>query len=184
MEADRTSRMWVALLRGVNVGGASAVPMAKLRALARGLGWAEVQSYVASGNLVFRAAGEGVALAAALRAAMLRGMGVDVPVLVLSGAEPAAVRADCPFRPAEGRHVHGFFPWGEPALDAELLAGLIAPKETLEVRGRVVWLHAPEGIGRSKLAGKMGRVLGGAAFTARNLNTIERLVAMTSQPGC
>ena len=63
---------WVALLRGVNVGGGNKVPMADLRALAVDLGWRDVRSHVASGNLVFRTAGEDAAPANTLRQARTR----------------------------------------------------------------------------------------------------------------
>ena len=97
---------WVALLRGVNVGGGNKVPMAELRALAEGLGWREARSYIASGNLVFVAEGEAAGLATALRMAMAREMGVDVPVYVLSAAEVARALADCPFAPEKGNLCH------------------------------------------------------------------------------
>jgi uncharacterized protein (DUF1697 family) len=176
---------WVALLRGVNVGGGNKVPMAQLRALATGLGWTGVQSYIASGNLVFFAGGEAEALAGALRAAMAVSMGVDVPVLVLPAAAIRAARAECPFQPETGSHVHAFFGWSEMVVDEAALAAFRAPSEVFVVQGRVGWLHAPEGIGRSKLADKLHKVVPGVDMTARNLNTVIRLAEMldASAPG-
>jgi uncharacterized protein (DUF1697 family) len=175
---------WVALLRGVNVGGAHAVPMAELRALARGLGWGRVESHIASGNLVFDAEGDAEALAAELRQAMRAGMGVDVPVLVVAGEDLAARVAGCPFDPVEGRHVHGFLLFGEARLDAAELAALKVESEEVVMQGRTVWLHAPEGIGRSKLAEKFHKLVVGAdmpvQMTARNLNTLRKLALMAA----
>jgi len=169
---------WVALLRGVNVGGTNMVPMADLRKLAEGLGWQDVRSYIVSGNLVFRAEGEAAALAETLRQAMAAQMGVDVPILVLTGAAIHDALAACPFRPEKGAHVHVFFLWSRPTLDTALRDTLIAPTETLAVEETRAWLHAPEGIGRSKLAAKLHKVIGGTLMTARNLTTLEALARM------
>lgn len=169
---------WVALLRGVNVGGHNKVPMADLRALAGRLGWHDVRSYIASGNLVFQAEGDAEDLAESLRAAMVAQIGVDVPVLVLPGPAIHAAVADCPFQPEKGSHVHAFFLWSAPVVDAPLLTLLRAPSEALIVRGGIAWLHAPEGVGRSKLAEKIGKVIGSTEMTGRNLNTVVRLAQM------
>lgn len=169
---------WVALLRGVNVGGGNKVPMAQLRGLAAGLGWTGVQSYIASGNLVFSAGGEAEALAVELRAEMARSISVDVPVLVLPADAILAARAECPFQPETGSHVHAFFGWSDMVIDEAAMAALRAPSEAFVLRGRVGWLHAPEGIGRSKMAGVMHKVLPGVEITARNLNTVIRLAEM------
>jgi uncharacterized protein (DUF1697 family) len=172
---------WVALLRGVNVGGVNKVPMADLRDLAAGLGWTRVESYIASGNLVFDADGEAAALASALRAGLTERMGVDVPVLVIGGEDLAARVAGCPFDPVARTHVHGFMLFGPARLDEEELVRWRATGEALVMEGRTVWLHAPEGIGRSKLAGKLDKVVLGADMTARNLNTLRTLVEMTGR---
>jgi len=171
----------VALLRGVNVGGANRVPMAGLRALADGLGWGRVETLIASGNLVFDAEGAEEALAERLRGAMAAEMGVDVPVIVLAGEDLAARVAGCPFDPERGKDVHGFLLFGEARLDEGELARWKAPGEALVMAGRTVWLHAPEGIGRSKLAARIEKVVVGAAMTGRNLNTLRTLVEMAGR---
>jgi uncharacterized protein (DUF1697 family) len=169
---------WVALLRGVNVGGGNKVPVADLRRLAGGLGWTGVRTYVASGNLVFRAEGEAATLADALRAAMRDGIGVDVPVVVLSGDAMREALAACPFDPEAGKQVHVLFLFGPVTVDEVLRDSLRAPSETLVMDGTRAWLHAPEGFGTSKLAAKVDRVIRGAPMTGRNLNTLRALVEM------
>lgn len=174
---------WVALLRGVNVGGANRVPMAELRAVAEGLGWSRVETLIASGNMVFDA--EGGDHAQALRAAIAARMGVDVPVLVLAGEDLAARVAACPFDPTAGKEVHGFLLFGPARIVAEELARWKAPRETLVMQGLTVWLHAPDGIGRSKLADRLHKVLVGVdaplQMTGRNLNTLRTLVEMAGR---
>lgn len=171
---------WVALLRGVNVGGGNKVPMADLRGLCERLGWEDVRSYIASGNLVFRSEGDAAALAHTLRTEMADAMGVNVPVLVLPAATVAMALADCPFRPEKGNQCHAFFLWSEPQVDWAAYAAHRIPSEELAVGGRVAWLHTPEGFGHSKLAEKLGKVITGTDMTGRNLNTLAKLVEMSS----
>jgi uncharacterized protein (DUF1697 family) len=75
----------------------------------------------------------------------------------------------------------GFMLFGPARLDEEELVRWRATGEALVMEGRTVWLHAPEGIGRSKLAGKLDKVVLGADMTARNLNTLRTLVEMTGR---
>ncbi len=165
----------VALLRGVNVGGVR-LAMADLRSLADRLGWRGGTTYIATGNLMFAAEGAPERLAADLEAAMAAAWTDSVPVLVLSGADLAAALASCPVPDAPGNHLHGIFCWSAPRIDADAYASLRLPSETIVVRGRTVWLHAPEGVGRSALANGLGRVIRGTQWTSRNLNTIRALV--------
>ena len=166
---------YAALLRGVNVGGRNKVPMPELRAWAAGLGWDDVRSYIASGNLVFRA-DEGDH-AGDLRAAIADRLGLEVPVLVLSDGAVRSALADCPFVPDDARHVHVYFLFADSQVDNALLDELRASSEALEVAGRVAWLYSPDGIARSKLAARISDVLGTDA-TARNLRTVRTLVDM------
>ena len=177
--ADETCK-WVALLRGVNVGGANKVAMADLRGLAEGLGWTNVQTYIASGNLVFEtfASADPLVLATQLNAGMIKGMGGDVPVLVLQGSDVTRALDACLWD-VKGNLVHVFFCWGLPQIDTALRDDVIAPDEELVVQGSRVWLFAPSGVGRSKLMAKIEKVLGVDA-TARNFNTVRKLAAMVS----
>lgn len=171
---------WIALLRGVNVGGGNKVPMADLRKLCEGLGWRNVRSYIASGNLVFNASGTADDLSNGLRTAMARHIEVNVPVLVLPVASVAKALEDCPFNPEKGNMCHVFFLWGIPILDWDAYAELRGPGEELRVEGQCAWLHTPEGFGRSKLAEKLHKVIAGTEITGRNLNTVRKLVEMSS----
>ncbi|MBE9635326.1 DUF1697 domain-containing protein [Salipiger mangrovisoli] len=166
----------VALLRGLNVGGANALPMAELRALCEGLGWRNVQSHLASGNLIFEAEGTRDELAARLRTA-LAGRGLDVPVLVLPPAELRRAVTGCPFSPAAPKLVHAGFLYGQAAIDRDLFARLAEPGDGLEESGGLLWLHTPGGFGRSKLAQRL-EAIAGVPLTARNLSSLGKLVLM------
>lgn len=174
-----TNGNWIALLRGVNVGGGNKVPMADLRKLCGALGWRDVKSYIASGNLVFNAEGTAGELSRNLRAAMVTQMGVNVPILILPAATVAKALEDCPFNPEKGQTCHVLFFWDAPDLDWDAYAALRVSGEDLRVDDRRAWLHTPEGFGNSKLAGKLHVVISGTEMTARNLNTIRKLVEMS-----
>ena len=175
---------FVAFLRGINVGGHRKIPMADLRRLCTGLlPDPNVRSYIASGNLLFTADGTAEEIAQRIAAGITAEFGLDVPVLVLSEAEMRAVLAGCPFPPDAGKAVHAFLCYDTPQLDHDAVETLRVSSEEVTVVDRTVWLYAPDGIGRSKLAAKLERFIGAEA-TARNLNTLQKMVEMLDQaPG-
>src|SRR5688572_6245361 len=88
---------FIALLRGINVGGRARVPMAELRDLCAGLGWHDVRTYINSGNVAFEASGKGPMLEAALKKALEGAFGFAPAVIVRSDAELKALMAANPF---------------------------------------------------------------------------------------
>ncbi|MFC2969770.1 DUF1697 domain-containing protein [Acidimangrovimonas pyrenivorans] len=173
--SDRPTR--IALLRGVNVGGRGRLPMADFRALLAGLGYGTPQTYIQSGNAVFRAAGPAEEIATAIGKAIAASHGFRPHVLLRSLAEIEAALAACPFRPAPGaeKTVQLYFldpPPGAPDLAA--LEALRAADEEVALAGKVFYLSAPSGIGRSKLAAAVERHLGTPA-TARNLRSVRAI---------
>lgn len=166
----------VALLRGLNVGGANALPMADLRALCAGLGWRDVQSHLVSGNLVFQADGDRGALADVLREALAE-RGLDVPVLVLPPARIRRAVTACPFAPAAPKLVHACFAFGPLRLDRALFERFAAPGDEVAAEENLLWLHTPGGFGRSKLAPRL-EAIGGAPLTARNLSSLGKLIEL------
>lgn len=167
---------WIAFLRGINVGGHRKLPMADLRRIVAKQGSAEtVQTYIASGNVMFVANGEREAIVGALSDAILEEFGFEVPVLVFSEKEIRAVLTDCPFPRGAGKTVHAFFCFDTPRLDHGKIEALRAPNEELVVIDKTIWLFAPDGIGKSKLAAGLNP---GVEMTARNLNTVEKMVDM------
>ncbi len=183
----------VALLRGINVGGHNKVPMAQLRELVAGLGHADVATYIQSGNVAFSAAEKDTAaLAAALEEAIAATFGFKVRVVVLSRAELGRVAADNPYGDEPNpKLVHVVFLTAKPG--AELAARLAdarrraqqkqpGTRDTAEVKGSAIFLHTPDGFGRSELAaqiagGSRGKA-GDVAGTARNWATVTKLLAM------
>ncbi|MCX5375166.1 DUF1697 domain-containing protein [Streptomyces sp. NBC_00091] len=183
--AGTGTKKYAALLRGINVGGNKKVPMAELRTVLEGLGHADVQTYLQSGNAVFSSAEtDPAALARALEAAIEDHFGFRVPCLVVDGAHLAAVAEACPFPAAEleGRQLHATFFSEQPG--PERFAALDGPSylpEEYRLGDRVLYLYAPDGLGRSKLGEALAKpaVVKGLDVTTRNWNTVVKLVELT-----
>lgn len=182
-----TAPQWLALLRGINVGGNKKVPMATLRGLAEGLGWTAVQTYIQSGNLVFRAKGKPATLAAALEQAIEGEFGFEVPVIVCGAAAWTGFAAGSPFPEAEAARPNllhlALAKVAVPAAAAAGLSPYCKAGERLVVREGALWIDFAEGVARSKLApAVLDRVVGGTV-TARNWRTVQALAALFAAGG-
>ena len=171
-------RMKAAFLRGINVGGRNRLPMRDLVAAIEAIGGTGVRTYLQSGNAVFEGADgdEATRLADAIEEAH----GFRPLVLILDEVRLRRAVDRNPFPEAEAspKALHLFFPFGEPSPGAfEALAEVRAPSERVEIRDGIVYLHAPDGIGRSKLAARIARSLG-VETTARNWRTVTRVAEM------
>jgi uncharacterized protein (DUF1697 family) len=174
----------VALLRGINLGPHKRVAMPALRTLVASLGHTDVATYIASGNVLFTAAGGGD-LAADLEEAVATELGVRCRVVVLTCGELARVVADNPYPDEpDPKRLHAVFLVGEPAEARAALAevqdklGDRRGNDEARVVGRTLYLHTPDGFGRSELAKELSRPRGAAEGTARNWATVTKLLAM------
>lgn len=173
---------FIALLRGINVGGRSKVPMAELRELCAGLGWREVETYINSGNVVFDASGKASALEAVLEKALSAHFGFAPAVIVRAAAQINALAAANPFpeqSEAEPNRVLVGLSKDEPKAGA---AGAIQAKaaagETVAEAGGALWFHYPKGVGTSKLTPALIDRAVGSPLTARNWRTMQTLREM------
>jgi uncharacterized protein (DUF1697 family) len=169
---------YLALLRGVNVGGHQKLPMASLRELLEGHGCAGVRTYIQSGNAVFRSRRTAGWIAKQLTAAVGTRHGFEPRTLVLTLAELEQAAAGNPF-PEADRHphtLHLFFLADTPARpDIASLDAIRTRTERFVLTPRVFYLLTPDGFGRSKLAARVERALGVEA-TARNWRTVQTLL--------
>jgi uncharacterized protein (DUF1697 family) len=173
---------FIALLRGINVGGRSKVPMAELRTLCEKLGWDEVRTYIQSGNVVFDASGKAPALEAALEKALSAHFGFAPAVVVRSAAQLEALTDANPFPEAgeaePNRLLVGLSKSKPKAGAAEAIQAKAAAGEKVSEAGGAIWFHYPEGVGRSKLTPALIDRAVGSPLTARNWRTILRLREM------
>ena len=171
----------VALLRGINVGGARKVPMAELRELATGLGWTEVSTHLQSGNLLFTAEGTDAELSKTLSTALKKRFGMDIDVVVRTGEELQRLVAGHPFADGDPAHVVIACCDRPVTRAAEAkLAGLAVEGERLRVVGADIYADFPGGQARSKLAAQLVSALKPATGTARNLRTMTKLAELLS----
>jgi uncharacterized protein (DUF1697 family) len=168
---------FVALLRAVNVGGTGKLPMSELKAMCEELGFTEVRTYIASGNVVFASRKAEAAVKAALEKRLAAYAGKAVGVMIRSAAEMAQVSADNPFPKAAPNRTMAIFLDAPPPKDA--LATIRGKKdEQIKLGKREIYVHYGEGMAKSKLvipAAKTG--------TARNMNTVAVLAKMAAELG-
>ena len=155
--------LWIALFRGINVGGNHLLPMAELRSLLEGMGCDDVRTYIQSGNVVLRSSVRSrTKLQDAIGQAVEDAKGFRAPVLVLSAKElDSAVRKN-PFGAVEdGKLLHFNFLYEKPKRpDLAGLEQLATQGEELRLIERVLYVHTPQGLARSKVALQIEKRLG------------------------
>jgi uncharacterized protein (DUF1697 family) len=175
----------VALLRAINLAGQKSVTMADLKALLATLGFADARSLLASGNLVFAAAGRVPAsakLEALLEAESAKRLKLETAFFVRSAAEMRAMVGRNPF-PAEAKRDPGhlvavFLKDTVDAARVDALRAAIVGRELVAGTGREIFAVYPDGIGRSKLTMALIEKKLGVRGTARNWNTVLKLEAL------
>jgi uncharacterized protein (DUF1697 family) len=181
--AGSNRKRYVALLRGINLGGHNKVSMSDLRALFASLGAEDVETYVQSGNVIFESTEGPGKLTDALEKRIRRDLGLSVTVLVRTRPQLAKVHAGNPFAKSgkESTKLHVTFLAEKPdlALVPELDPERAEPDE-FEVVGQEVYLHCPNGYGRSKLTNAYFEKKLGVAATTRNWKTVTKLAELVS----
>jgi uncharacterized protein (DUF1697 family) len=181
----RPQDTFIALLRGINVGGHHKVPMSELRSLCADSGWANVQTYVQSGNLIFSATATPAVLEAELERSLEKRFGFSVPVIVRAASSwPAYVKSN-PFSAAskkEPKLVMLALAKAPPNVDAvNGLRERASKSERIERAGDALWIHFGGGVARSKLTPALLDRLVGSPVTMRNWRTVLTLGKMAGQ---
>jgi len=166
---------YIALLRAINVGGTGKLPMADLKQMCVEQGFARVETYIASGNVVFDCDLSSQMVQAKLEKRLAAYAGKAVGVFVRTTAEMRTVLSKNPFPDNDPKLTYSFFLNEKPhssALDD------IQGRDGEEVRlgRREIYVYYPKGMGQSRL-----RIRTATQGTARNLNTVARLVEMASR---
>ncbi|MCP4005692.1 MAG: DUF1697 domain-containing protein [bacterium] len=174
---------WIALFRGINVGGKNILPMAKLKIDLASLGLKNVRTYIQSGNVVFESTAKSASsLAAKIAGRVEKQHGFRPHVLLLSREDLLASIDSNPFPQAvsDPKTLHFSFLLEPPAdPDLKALEDARSPTENYRLIDRVFYLHAPDGVGRSKLAANAEKRLG-VVTTARNYRTVNKLLEMVT----
>ena len=171
-------------MRGINVGGNNIVPMAELRRSLSAEGFGDVKTYIQSGNVIFNRSGsERAAHARDMQALVTEQFGCSPEIVVLSANEAMDIRDGHPFagKIDNPSRLQLFFLLQEPTVtDVDKLESLKSPTEQYALQKHVFYLHAPDGVGRSKLAANVDRCLG-VATTARNLRTVSKVLQLCNE---
>jgi uncharacterized protein (DUF1697 family) len=171
---------YVALLRAINVGG-HIVKMERLKALFVELGLGQVQTHIASGNVIFETAStKHAALTKMIEVQLKTQLGYEVATFLRTGPELAKVLAHLPFSPAEVAKAHnvyvGFMHTPLTAAQTKDLAALDSNVDTFHPRGREVYWLCRVSSRKSKFSGAVFERLLKRPSTWRNLNTVTRLL--------
>lgn len=179
-------KTYIALFRGINVGGHNLLPMKALTALLESLGCRHVKTYIQSGNAVFRhAAGKAANLSNQIRTAIKARHDLEPHIVLLELPEMERAIASNPFPEAEPepKSLHLFFLSSTPQHpDLNALESIRQGGERFFLQGKVFYLHAPDGIGRSKLAARAEKALG-VPLTARNWRSACKIMEMAQHCG-
>ncbi|MBI5852253.1 MAG: DUF1697 domain-containing protein [Planctomycetes bacterium] len=181
-----STRRFLALLRGINVGGRNALPMAELRALGEELGWSNLRTYIQSGNLVFAAKRSGRdverRLEDELEAGLARRCAWSVPVIVRGASRWTAYVRGNPFAAAAEATPNLVMLGLSKELPSPDAPGVLMDRardgEQIALVGDALWIHFPGGVARSKLAQALLDRVVGSPVTMRNWNTVRMLGEM------
>jgi uncharacterized protein (DUF1697 family) len=177
-------KIYIVLLRGINVGGKTILPMNELRSILENLDLHNVKTYIQTGNVVFQTTEQNASqLPGRISAEIMKSRGFEPQVMLLELAEMEEAAESNPFPEAEAepRSLHLSFLASTPVdPDLKALESLKRESERFELRGKVFYLHAPDGIARSKLAARVERLLG-VPMTGRNWRTVSKIMAMAKE---
>ena len=181
----KESCLYVALLRGINVGGNSMVSMKDLKDCFGKLGFRNVSTYINSGNVIFTSSHKTEqGLASRIEQGIKKCVGFEVRVVVRSLAEIAAVCKKIPkvWTHDASSRTDVLFLWKEvdrPSVLSELVINT-AVDHLLYVKGAVVWHFDRRDYNKSKMHKFIGTFVY-KNMTARNVNTVRKLYALMTQ---
>lgn len=181
--AKKAQTIYVAMLRGINVGGKKKVPMKELRDLVTAAGCEQVVTYIQTGNAIFTSSAAATEVATDLEARIKKVFGFEVVVVVRTAAQLEAVLKANPFGGGvEGTKLVVAFLRDKPKPNA--LKGIdasIYEPERFKLKGSELYLHLPNGQGQMKLKYSMFDKVLATPSTVRNWNTVTKVVELTRE---
>ncbi len=180
-------KTYIALFRGINVGGSNVLPMKELVAILGSIGALNVKTYIQSGNAVFRSRETNASLLSnKISAAIKKSRSFEPQVFLLKLEEMEKAVESNPFPEAESEpktlHVH-FLASVPKTPDLGALESIKGDRERFVVKNGVFYLYAPDGIRRSKLAANAKKLLG-VPLTSRNWRTVCKIMDMAKECDC
>lgn len=178
---------YIALLRGINVGGNKLIRMQELKAMFVELQYANVRTYIQSGNVVFESeAASGEGLAEVISQRIWETFGFEVPVIIRSVEELEAVIAGNPFpltEPEEFKRLYVSFLADEPSAEAlEKVRPYEDGADQVRVIGKEMYTYYEVSVSESPLFKVQFDKLLGTNLTARNWNTLGKVTALARKP--
>ena len=174
---------WIAILRGINVSGLRKLPMKELSTLFEGLRCNNVRTYIQSGNVVFESAKlDPTTFSKQVEAAIKKQYDYHVPVLVRSLEEMKRASTANPYLERKGieldkLHVTFLAEPPEPAF-AEKIVGTNFSNGSFILKGREIYVHCPDGYGKTKLNNTFFESKLKVIASTRNWRTVNELVRM------
>jgi uncharacterized protein (DUF1697 family) len=177
MKDDKKNiKKYIAFLRGINVGGSTILPMARLKLICNDIGFKNVRTYIQSGNVIFESKLSEESLVKKFEQAIWACEQKHIPVIIRAEKELESVISRNPFPNAKPVQVGVIF--FVNTVSKNLLEGVtISGPEEVKISGREIYIHFPNGMGRSKLKIPPMQQQG----TVRNINTITKLVELSSR---
>ncbi|PWQ99725.1 DUF1697 domain-containing protein [Leucothrix arctica] len=166
-------KTFIALFRGINVGGRNKLPMKDLKPLLEQQDCQNVITYIQTGNVIFQRDNAPDNLSNLVETHF----GFKPDVMILTKDDFLQAVANNPFTTYAGKEVHFYFCKALPSPNFDKIDAIKATSENYRIIEHVFYLHASEGIGRSKLVTNVEKCLNVAA-TGRNLNTVSKLVTL------
>lgn len=167
-------KTYVVLFRGINVGGSNILPMKQLTSMLEKNNYKEVKTYIQSGNVVLSSKNKPDNDISSI---IQNEFGFKPVTIALEESEFISAINSNPYGSTEGKIIHFYFCKNTPKVDLEKISKLRSKSEEYYTEGKVFYLYAPNGIGRSKLVANIDSCLG-VPVTGRNLNTINKLQKM------
>ena len=168
---------YVIFFRGINVGGKNLLAMKALVPLLEEAAFENVSSYIQSGNVVLKSSANPANI---VHKIVLDNFGFSPELFILTATAFCTVVVNNPYQMFEGKFVHFYFCHKAIVINQEKMTKYLAETESYLVKDKVFYLHAPDGIGRSKLVANIEACLGQPA-SGRNLNTTNKVSTLLSR---
>jgi len=174
-------KTYIALLRGINVSGQKKIPMAELRALLSKEGLVDVQTYIQSGNVIFKSTEEHISnIELIIYQAIKKHFGFEVPVIIKTQKGLQQIFDDCPFNPEKKTHSYFMMLYSIP--DKTIIDEILeieVPNEEFVITNDCVYFHCSTGYGSAKCNNNFFERKLKVTATARNYKTMAKLIAMS-----